>query len=91
MQISRNDDDEALCRRPPGDVVEDGLQEVVVFPFPHAGEVGQVEASTLVCKVPETLLSCSSNFHSKVIFVGSSENPTSDSWSDGSDFLLQTL
>ena len=57
LQISRNDDDEALCRRPPGDVVEDGLQEVVVFPFPHAGEVVMTpHVEDLILELLHTLL-----------------------------------
>lgn len=39
LQISRQDDDEALSRRPPVDVVEVRHEEIVVLPFPHAGEV----------------------------------------------------
>lgn len=39
LQVSRQEDDQALARRPPGDVVEVGQEEVLILPFPHAGEV----------------------------------------------------
>lgn len=39
LQVSRQEDDEALGPRPPSDVVEVGEYEVVILSFPHAGEV----------------------------------------------------
>ncbi len=38
LQTSRQQDDGTLDRRPPGDIVEVGLQEVVVLPFSRAGK-----------------------------------------------------
>ena len=39
LQVSRQEDDETLGRRPPVDVAEVGQEDVVILPFPHPSKI----------------------------------------------------
>ncbi len=57
LQVSRQDDDEALGHRPPGDVVDVGQEEVVILPFTHAGKVVMTpDVEDLILELLYTLL-----------------------------------